>query len=92
MKKESLLTGGANMGEARYLHDCEECVFLGTHERYDLYFCAATPTVIARYGVEGDYISGLILASTVPALAIATVRTISAGLLTTEQVRAITNA
>jgi hypothetical protein len=79
------------MGEASYAHDCEECVFLGTHDRYDLYYCDATPTVIARYGIDGDYLSGLLIASTVPVLAIATVRAITAGLLTTEQIRAITN-
>lgn len=79
------------MGEARYLHDCEECVFLGTHERYDLYCCPANPTVIARYGTDGDYLSGLLVAGTVPVLAIATVRAITAGVLTTEQIRAITN-
>lgn len=79
------------MGEPRYLHDCEECVFLGTHDRYDLYYCEANPTVIARYGTDGDYLSGLIVAATVPVLAIATVRAITAGVLTTEQIRAITN-
>lgn len=79
------------MAEPRHQHDCEECVFLGTHERYDLYYCKANPTVIARYGTEGDYLSGLAAASLVPVLAIATVRAITAGVLTTEQIRAITN-
>lgn len=78
------------MGETRYMHDCEECVFLGTHDQYDLYYCEANPTVIARYGAEGDYLSGLLLASLVPVLAIATVRAINAGLLTTEQLLSIT--
>lgn len=79
------------MPEARYEHDCDQCVFLGTQGRYDLYYCNANPTVIARYGVYGDYISGLLVASEVPELAIAVVRAINAGLLTTEQMQAITN-
>lgn len=79
------------MGEARYLHDCEECVFLGTHERYDLYYCNANPTVIARYGKDGDYLSGLACASLVPVLAVAAIRAITAEVLTTEQILAITN-
>jgi hypothetical protein len=74
------------MANPRYIHDCEECVFLGTHSKYDLYYCKANPTVIARYGTEGDYTSGLACASTDPILAIATVRAIVAGLLTTEEV------
>lgn len=78
------------MANARYIHDCEECVFLGTHSHYDLYYCEANPTVIARYGTDGDYNSGLACASTDPVLAIATVRAIAAGLLTTEQVRSLT--
>jgi hypothetical protein len=50
--------------EARYKHDCNKCVFLGNYNEYDLYFCAignfmVEPTVIARYGEDGDYLSGL---------------------------------
>jgi len=75
------------MANLRYTHDCEECIFLGTHSRYDLYYCGANPTVIARYGTDGDYNSGLACASTDPILAIATVRAITAGLLTAEEVR-----
>lgn len=75
------------MATPRYTHDCEECVFLGTHSKYDLYYCGANPTVIARYGTEGDYNSGLACASTNPVLAIATVKAIVAGLLTAEEVR-----
>lgn len=74
------------MATSRYTHDCEACVFLGTHAQYDLYYCEANPTVIARYGTDGDYNSGLACASTDPILAIATVRAIVAGLLTAEEV------
>lgn len=46
-------------------HDCDCCVSLGTVQKdkpYDLYFCEQNglmPTVIARYGSDGDYYSGL---------------------------------
>jgi hypothetical protein len=80
------------MGETRYLHDCEECVFLGVHEQYDLYFCAANPTVIARYGTEGDYLSGLALVSLVPVLAIAAGHALDRGLITASQVPSLRNS
>ena len=56
---------------ARYVHDCQLCVYLGRVTRYDLYYCAQistsrrgrvtkNPTLVARYGDNGpDYISGL---------------------------------
>ena len=49
-------------------HDCTTCQYLGSYEykgaTYDLYFCnsqglSKTPTVIARYGEDGDYLSGM---------------------------------
>jgi len=45
----------------RYQHDCDACVFLGEHKKYDLYFCGGDwPTVIARYSSDGpDYTSGI---------------------------------
>ena len=43
----------------RYEHDCDDCVFLGQYEIYDLYFCPGEPTVIARTGPEGEYQSGM---------------------------------
>lgn len=79
------------MGEARYPHDCEECAFLGTHGQYDLYFCDTTPTVIARYGIDGDYLSGLTQAPHEPVLARAITKAISLGLLTEERVKALTS-
>jgi hypothetical protein len=46
--------------EPRYEHDCDECVFLGHHGKYDLYYCERSEiTVIARFGPLGDYKSGL---------------------------------
>lgn len=54
-------------------HDCEYCVFLGgwIHKniRYDLYFCGGNhPTVIARYGEEYMYFSGMFFVHTVAEL------------------------
>ena len=46
----------------RHEHDCEKCIWLGRHEKYDLYFCEQEnlfPTVIARFGDGGDYLSGM---------------------------------
>lgn len=46
----------------RYVHDCSRCVFLGGHDRFDLYFCAGSleKTVIARDGDDGpEYSSGM---------------------------------
>lgn len=58
----------------QYTHDCDICVFLGTHleapdgdvsTEYDLYYCPSAEnvqeasTVIARWGSYGpDYMSG----------------------------------
>lgn len=47
----------------RHEHDCSACVFLGRHKDADLYFhesgIPAFTTVIARYGPDGNYFSGL---------------------------------
>lgn len=76
------------MDQPRYEHDdCENCTFLGIHEKHDLYFCSAMPTVIARYGEHGDYISGLPFIKHYPVLALAAVRAIGLDLLSTEQVK-----
>jgi hypothetical protein len=49
-----------------YRHDCPACKHLKSVTRdntnYDLYFClqhGVKPTVIARYGTDGNYLSGL---------------------------------
>ncbi len=46
---------------SRFIHDCGMCSFLGRTKDYDLYYCAKSiPTVIARYGDNGqDYTSGM---------------------------------
>ncbi len=42
-------------------HDCAACIFLGTYQGEDLYVCPAgrVPTVISRYGIHGEYSSGM---------------------------------
>jgi hypothetical protein len=49
------------MEEPLYIHDCDECVFLGTFEGNDLYRCGMpVETVIARRSSSGpDYSSGI---------------------------------
>ncbi len=52
--------------EVRFVHDCDECFYLGHYEEYDLYYHSderGSPieTVIARRSSEGsDYISGMV--------------------------------
>lgn len=54
----------------RYAHNCNQCVFLGFHNEYDLYYCPQDgdiPTVLARFGNESEeYQSGFGMA--LPAL------------------------
>jgi hypothetical protein len=48
-------------------HDCDDCLFLGTHHQHDLYYCQGVngrrtrfPTLVARYGSNGpQYKSGV---------------------------------
>lgn len=50
------------MSSPRYEHDCEQCVYLGQEDDFDLYYCnkISIPTVIARYSPNGpDYLSGM---------------------------------
>lgn len=69
--------------EPLHEHDCDVCVFLGSWEAYDLYYCpqSGMPTVIARYGTLGSYISGLHATRDIPALAVAQERARVKGLL-----------
>jgi hypothetical protein len=48
--------------QPRYPHEnCDTCTFLGHFGKYDLYHCLqhGDPTVIARFGENGDYASGM---------------------------------
>jgi hypothetical protein len=45
-------------------HDCNRCIFLGNYYKSDLYICLdsshpSLSTIICRYGIDGDYSSGL---------------------------------
>lgn len=54
----------------RYVHDCGQCVFVGQHERADVYVCPQTgyPTVVMRWSAAGgDYTSGASLIDRLPA-------------------------
>lgn len=68
----------------KWEHDCHTCKYLGNlkHEDvdYDLYFCSYEPTVIARFGTQGDYLSGLPFINHNP-LREAALRAIEAGML-----------
>jgi len=46
-----------NGADARYMHACRDCLWLGAFDRFDLYWCpqlgftgSPMPTLIARYG------------------------------------------
>jgi hypothetical protein len=45
-----------------HVHDCDACHFLGCHNGQDLYFCGQEGvnnwTLISRFGIQGDYMSG----------------------------------
>jgi hypothetical protein len=49
------------MNKPQFIHDCNNCTFLGADQEHDFYYCGKTiPTVIARFGSDGaDYVSGL---------------------------------
>ncbi len=50
-----------------HVHDCDQCIYLGSNklafdeerEQWDYYFCEKCDggTLIARYGINGDYLS-----------------------------------
>lgn len=71
----------------RHEHDCDKCHPLGEFKEFDLYFCEQAPgfghTVIARYGKEGDYFSGLASSDLHESLREAKRRAIAGGLLPT---------
>ena len=67
----------------RYEHDCDNCCPLGEYQEFDLYYCpqSGIPTVIARFGEDGEYYSGLNFADNIPALGEARKRAIEKGLI-----------
>jgi len=44
-------------------HDCDGCSYLGSLDYQgvpiDFYYCPNEPTLVARYGPDGDYSSGM---------------------------------
>jgi hypothetical protein len=58
----------------RHEHDCHRCDYLGRFKEYDLYICLRQQeyldlsTVIARYGPQGEYRSGLCFCTRRPEL------------------------
>ena len=67
-------------------HDCTNCTFLGNYENKDLYHCDqnGNPTVISRFGSDGDYSSGMMFADVRVDLAEAKARAEALGLPTKE--------
>lgn len=71
----------------RYQHDCDHCVYLGNYEKCDLYVCVGKAqneidcTVIARYGDQGDYTSGICFRDHIKPLGVAFDRAVKLGLL-----------
>lgn len=50
--------------EPLWEHDCDDCIFLGSHQERDFYFCEqlemGRPTLISRFGSRGhQYVSGV---------------------------------
>jgi hypothetical protein len=74
----------ANKIKPLFVHDCDQCIFLGSFNDCDLYVHTSPiwPTVIARWSSDGpDYYSGLMFADTRPELGEAKRRAESLGLL-----------
>jgi hypothetical protein len=61
-----ILRRKSKMPVPQHQHDCDCCTFLGNAGTADLYFCpqGGIPTVIARYGEAGNYVSGLFAQNT----------------------------
>lgn len=66
----------------KYMHDCDDCIFLGHEKDHDLYYHADPQSLIARASsYEPDYISGMALIGRVPAITAAYDIAIKQGLL-----------
>lgn len=74
------------LDEPLHEHDCECCTYLGTMDKHDLYVCPSEPTVIARYGPDGDYKSGLAFVNHSELLRVAADLALERGLLTQAQI------
>ena len=72
----------------KWEHDCPGCIYLGSRSHYeyeyDLYYCppnkfSAKPNLVARRGVDGDYVSGLDWVEREPMLAVAAILALREG-------------
>lgn len=57
---EKTVSNAYRLPDPMWEHDCDCCVYLGTFNNADLYFCPrGIPTVISRFSSDGpDYCSG----------------------------------
>jgi hypothetical protein len=71
--------------EPKFDHDCNRCIFLGSYEGNDLYYCCINPrleTIIARHSNKpDDYTSGLFLYRVDPLITEGVMRAKSKGYL-----------
>lgn len=65
----------------QYQHDCERCTFLGRFQNHDLYHCIDPHTLIARFGEDGEYTSGLCFVAHIAVIREAGHRAVTAGLI-----------
>ena len=78
-----------SLKKPRFPNDCRSCKYLGRWSHvgtyYDLYYCGGvSPTVIARFGENADYYSGL--GFRIPALLEAEYRAKQFGFIPAEEV------
>jgi hypothetical protein len=72
--------------EPKHEHDCDACVYLGSDQWYDYYFCPrGDQTLIARYGPDGQYDSGMCFYGRNGSITEAGNRAIARGLITREE-------
>jgi len=75
------------MSEApKFMHDCQSCVFLGHHEKHDLYFCPKEQTITARFDHDdSDCVIALAEEPVDPLLREAFIRACDRGLIRTDR-------
>jgi len=72
-------------------HDCTLCTHLGSTDTTDYYYCKPdmskySNTLIARYGEDGDYSSGICFYLGIPDINIAGNLALDQGLITIEEI------
>ena len=65
---QATVSNAYRLPDPLFEHDCDCCLYLGTYNGADLYFCPSDmgiPTVISRFSSEGgDYASGEMIGRT----------------------------